>query len=111
VRCICFAATSIAPGNIHPAALELLASRTHRLDHLRSKSWDEFTRPAAPSPDWIITLCDSAAAMPCPVFPGAAEKRHWGLPDPASGAISFDDCRQDIEERIHAFLDELREQP
>jgi arsenate reductase len=56
----------------------------------------------------VITLCDDAAAEPCPAFPGPAERRHWGLSDPATGATSFEETRQSIEERIDAFLDELR---
>ena len=103
-------AGSSPTGAINPEALALLADQAYRLDHLRSKSWDEFSTATAPRLDWVITLCDEAAAEPCPVFPGDAAKRHWGMPDPASGAASFTETQAAIEVRIDAFIDELRQQ-
>jgi arsenate reductase len=94
-------------GRIHPGAATLLAPHRHRLDRPRSKSWDAFTGPGAPPVDHVITLCDAAAGESCPLFPGAAARRHWGLPDPASGAASFEATWAALEERIDAFLEEI----
>jgi arsenate reductase len=98
-------AGSTPTGVVHPEALALLEPCTFRLDHLRSKSWDEFS--SGPNLDWVITLCDTAAAESCPIFPGKATLRHWGLPDPASGAATFRETWQALDERIEAFLDEV----
>jgi protein-tyrosine-phosphatase len=41
--------------------------------------------------DYVITVCDRAAES-CPAFPGAAERIHWSVDDPA--AVEGDDERQ-----------------
>jgi arsenate reductase len=68
-------------GFIHPLAIEALAQLNVPLyPDQRSKSWEEF---AGRRVDVVITLCDSAAALPCPVFAGANVRVNWLLPDPA----------------------------
>ncbi len=57
-------------GTVHPLALRVLESAGHEVSGLRSKSWDEVTRPGAPPLDFVFTLCDDAAGEACPVWPG-----------------------------------------
>ena len=100
-------AGSTPTGQVNPAALELLRAHRHKLDRPLSKSWDAFTTAEAPPVDWVITLCDDAAAEACPVFPGRAERQHWGLPDPATGAATFEATWAAIEQKVDAFLQEV----
>lgn len=70
--------------NPHPLAIELAKKLNYPLEKLRSKSWDEFSKPSAPQMDFIITVCDDAAGEVCPVWPGHPATAHWGFADPAS---------------------------
>lgn len=79
-----YSAGSRAAGIVNPIAIDTLHLAGYPTHGLRSKSWDEFARPRAPAIDFVITLCDSAAAGPCPVFPGKPVSAHWGVPDPAA---------------------------
>ena len=81
-------AGSAPSGRINPFAIEALANAGIDTRGCRSKSWDEFSRDGAPPLSIVITVCDSAAAEPCPVFFAAGDaqpvKVHWGYPDPSN---------------------------
>lgn len=79
-----YSAGSQPKGSVHPFALDLLASLGLETEGLRSKSWDEFAGPDMPEMDLIFTVCDSAAAESCPVWPGHPMTAHWPVPDPAA---------------------------
>ena len=87
-------------GRVNPFVLELLRETGLPTAGARSKSWDEFARSYAPKIDFVVTVCDSAAAEVCPVWPGHPLKAHWGVPDPA--AVEGTD-----EQKRHAFKDAL----
>lgn len=106
-----FSAGSQPKGKIHPYALDLLRNQNFPVEDLHSKSWDEFTRPDAPTLDFVFTLCDSAAAESCPVWPGQPMTAHWGMPDPAavegSEAVkraAFADTMRMLVNRIGIFV-------
>ena len=71
-------------GRVNPFALELLEKTRIDTAGLRSKNWDEFALPGAPQMDFVFTVCDNAAAEPCPYWPGQPMTAHWGVPDPAA---------------------------
>ena len=77
-----YSAGSHPKGAVNPLALEIL--RDHHLPTMgyRSKSWEEFARPGAPTLDFVFTVCDQAAAEICPIWPGQPVTAHWGMPDP-----------------------------
>ncbi len=79
-----FSAGSHPTGVVNPNALNVLAAAHVPTENLRSKSWEEFARPGAPTMDFIITVCDGAAGETCPVWPGHPVAAHWGMPDPAA---------------------------
>lgn len=77
-----FSAGSQPVGKVNPWALHTLAQRGYPTEGFRSKSWSEFSE--GPELDLIFTVCDSAAAESCPVWPGRPVSAHWGIPDPAA---------------------------
>lgn len=86
---------------VHPLAIAAMDELDIDLRGQRSKHLREFL--AQPF-DAVITVCDNANER-CPIFPGAAPRLHWSLPDP-SAAHGTD------AERLAAFRavrDELRE--
>jgi len=83
-RVTAYSAGSTPKAEPHPAALRLLAAKGYDTTFARSKSWDEFAGPDGPVMDVVITVCDSAAAEACPIWPGAPVQVHWGQPDPAA---------------------------
>ena len=93
-RVVAFSAGSQPKGSVHPLALELLREQGMPTAALRSKSWDEYAAPGAPPIDFVFTVCDNAAAEPCPVWPGKPAIAHWGVPDPAAATGSDTERRQ-----------------
>ena len=98
-------------GRVNPFALKQLESAGLPVEGLRSKSWDEFAKPGSPQMQFVFTVCDSAAAEICPVWPGQPVTAHWGIPDPASVVGSpeqiervFRDAFVTLGRRIDLFL-------
>ncbi len=108
---VAYSAGSQPAGSIHQFTRELLQTLHYPVDTLRSKSWDEFTRPGAPVFDFVFTVCDSAAAETCPVWPGQPISAHWGVPDPAKAEgtetekrLAFAEAYRLLNNRISAFI-------
>lgn len=106
-----YSAGSQPTGAPHPMTLDLLARHGHDLSAVRSKSWDEFATEDAPQMDFVFTVCDSAAAEPCPIWPGQPMTAHWGLPDPAAAAgseaeraLAFAQTYGALASRLGAFV-------
>lgn len=95
-----YSAGSHPKGQVHPLALKTLAAHRVPTDGFRSKSWDEFAQPGAPTLDFVFTVCDQAAGEVCPLWPGQPVTAHWGMPDPA--AVEGSD-----EAQAKAFADTL----
>jgi protein-tyrosine-phosphatase len=106
-----FSAGSHPLGRVNPLALELLEKNRFAIQGLRSKDWSEFAQPGAPFMHFVFTLCDQAAAEPCPVWPGQPMTAHWGLADPAAVQGGDEDKRRaffkaytELQRRISLFV-------
>lgn len=103
-----YSAGSFPSGKVNPFALETLRAFGHSADGFRSKSWDAFAAPGAPTMDFVITVCDQAAGEVCPIWPGQPITAHWGLPDPSQVPGTDDDRRKAFRETYMALLNRLR---
>ncbi len=106
-----YSAGSHPSGVVRPEALRELERARLPTTGLRSKSWDEFARPDAPTMNFVFTVCDSAAKEVCPLWPGQPMTAHWGVPDPAAVQgtkeqieKAFRDAFFMLERRISLFL-------
>ena len=98
-----YSAGSKPGGRVNLFALDLLEKSRVDTVGLRSKSWDEFAAPDAPKMDFVFTVCDNAAAEPCPFWPGQPMTAHWGVPDPAAAAGSDDEKRRAFKQALSAL--------
>ena len=76
------------------------------VSHQRSQHVDEF---AGQEFDYVITVCDSARQA-CPAFPGAGQRLHWDVEDPADAEVSglsrieaFRAAREELRRRVEEF--------
>ena len=104
-----YSAGSGPKGEIHPYALDLLRNQNFPVDRLRSKGWEEFAAPVAPSMDFVFTVCDNAAKETCPVWPGQPMSAHWGIPAAVAGPeavrrAAFADSMRLLANRISIFV-------
>jgi protein-tyrosine-phosphatase len=105
-----YSAGSQPRGEVNPHTIALLNELGYHTSGFRSKSWSEFTRSDAPRLDFVFTVCDSAAAEACPVWPGQPMTAHWGVPDPATAQgspaqimLAFRDAYRMLHQRISVF--------
>ncbi len=106
-----YSAGSQPSGTVRPEALAELESAGVPIVGLRSKGWQEFSRPGAPAMDFVFTVCDNAAKEACPIWPGHPATAHWGVPDPAAVRGTAEEIRMayreaflTLERRIDLFI-------
>ena len=102
------ASAGTEPKPMHPDAVRTMREILVEISAQHSKSLDPFLGQEF---DYVITLCDEAQAT-CPTFPGAAQRLHWSLPDPAAARGTeeerlavFRGVRDDLATRIDGMLE------
>ncbi len=95
------------PSFVHPLAIQVMREAGIDISKHRSKPVEEF---AGKHFDVVITVCDRAAEN-CPVFPGAPERIHFSLEDPAAvqgtedwNLRAFRQTRDELFQRLGLFL-------
>lgn len=96
-----YSAGSHPTGYIHPETLHIVNAIAYPTASLRSKSWDEFASPTAPHMDFIFTVCDEAADLTCPIWPGHPISAHWRFEDPTAHDESPEQLHQHFLRVFH----------
>lgn len=106
-----FSAGSHPKGEVNSMTLYELKQNNYSPDGLRSKDWNEFAATDAPHMDFVVTVCDKAAAEACPVWPGQPMTAHWGVEDPVSvegdeltRRRAFATAFRELQNRISVFV-------
>ena len=92
----------VRPSRVNPRAIQAMAELGIDISGHRSKAVDEL---AGEDFDLVITVCDQAREA-CPLFPGTAEVRHLGFPDPARATGT----EEEIMAAFRRVRDVMREQ-
>lgn len=93
------------PSQVHPMAVQAMAELGIDISGAESKSLERFFGQPF---DWVITVCDQAAET-CPVFPGAARRLHWSLPDPSAASGSEEERYRQFRAVRDQLLELLRQ--
>ena len=106
-----YSAGSMPVAEPNPEVVAKLQALGHDTAQLRSKSWNEFTGPAAPRLDFIIALCDTLEGQDCPDFGPVGVTAAWPLPDPAKFTASpveratmLNELYASLHRRIEIFI-------
>ncbi len=70
--------------HVRPLAIQVMAEIGIDISQQQSKTLERYLQQPF---DEVITVCDTAAET-CPIFPGAAQRRHWSFPDPSKATGS-----------------------
>ena len=100
--------------HVRPLAIRAMAELGVDIAGHESKTLERYLREPF---DEVITVCD-AANESCPVFPGAAKRRHWSFDDPSKATGTAEEqlavyrrVRDEIWSRIEDELLAARREP
>jgi arsenate reductase len=87
-------------GYVHPLAVKVMQEIDIDISAHRSKHLEEFLKERV---ETVITVCGNADQA-CPLFPGQANRYHWGFDDPAH-ATGKEEDKMTVFRRVR---DEIR---
>ena len=90
----------LKPGKLNPLAVEVMREVGIDISHKKPRSsHDAYMSGRLFS--IVITVCDEAAADPCPDFPGVSQRLRWSFPDPST----FEGTRRERLEQTRQVRD------
>lgn len=102
----------LEPGQLNPLAVEAMRRDGIDISAARTQSVFDLFK-ASRRYDFVITVCDEAAAERCPIFPGVTTRLGWSFADPKSFVGSDEErlaqtieVRDQIKEQVRSWLAE-----
>jgi len=103
----------IEPGKLNPVVVAAMQEAGIDVSGNKTKGVEEFLK-AGTQFAYVITVCDETSAERCPVFPGVAQRLHWGFPDPSALPGTFGEklvrtreIRDTIRAKVEAWCAEI----
>ena len=105
----------LEPGALNPLAVEAMADIGIDIAMKGTRDVFEVWKSGARF-DYVITVCDEAAAERCPIFPGVTKRLHWSFQDPGMFTGTPEEkrsmthlVREHIKHTIDEWVGQLRE--
>lgn len=73
----------LEPGTLNPVVVDAMKEAGIDISRNQTKSVFDFYKQGKLY-DYVVTVCDESQSERCPIFPGGAQKLHWGFTDPSS---------------------------
>lgn len=90
---------------VHPLAVETMRERGIDISDHRPKALAAFEGQEF---DLLVTTCDEANEA-CPYYPGAKERLHWAIPDPAKATGTDEEIRQAFRDAADMLTARIRD--
>ena len=90
---------------VRPLAIKAMAELGIDISQQQSKTLERYLDEPF---DDVITVCDTAAET-CPIFPGAAHRRHWSFIDPSKATGSENEqlaVYRRVRDEIHSRIEQ-----
>ncbi|MBF0331598.1 MAG: arsenate reductase ArsC [Candidatus Omnitrophica bacterium] len=100
----------IEPGKLNPVVVEVLKEIGIDIAGKKTQALMDLLKQGKLY-SYVITVCDETSAERCPIFPGVAQRLHWGFTDPSKFEGTWEDklaqtrvVRGQIEQKIKDWL-------
>jgi arsenate reductase (thioredoxin) len=103
----------LEPGQLNPFAVKVMEEIGIDISHNLTKDVFDFYKKGELF-NYVITVCDEAAAEKCPIFPGIVERVTWSFADPSALTGTDEErlrgtrmVRDQIREKIARWVEEV----
>ncbi len=106
----------LEPGILNPVVIQVMQEEGIDISKNKTKDVFEFFKQGRRY-NFVITVCDEAAAERCPIFPGVNKNIHWSFSDPSAIQGSMEEklnetrkIRDQIKGKIKLWVGEFEEE-